>query len=149
MNRAEIEAAIPHRAPFLFLDRVVDRGEDFLVGEWTVPAEADWFRGHYPGQPVTPGALLSEHVFQAAAVLISLALDGSSATDGVPVLTKIADARFRRMVLPGETLTTRVEVDERVGPAWYCSGATTRGGESVLRIRFVLSATGALARLGK
>ena len=149
MNRAEIEAAIPHRAPFLFLDRVVERSQDALVCEWTVPPDADWFRGHYPGKPVTPGALLSEHVFQAAALMISLTLGGLAKDEGVPVLTRIADARFRRMVLPGETLTTRVEVDERVGPAWYCKGRTTCGGATVLRIRFALTVTGAMARLDR
>lgn len=149
MNREAIEAAIPHRAPFLFLDRVVDRTESSIVCEWTVPADADWFRGHFPGTPVTPGVLLSEHTFQAAAVLISLALGGFADEDGVPVLTKVADARFRRRVSPGERLTTRVEVEERVGPAWYCKARTTCGDETVLRIRFALSATGAMARIAK
>ena len=71
MSRAEIEAAIPHREPFLFLDRIVERSVEGLVSSWRVPADASWFEGHYPGEPVTPGGIISEHVFQSAAVFVS------------------------------------------------------------------------------
>ena len=68
-----IESVIPHRAPFLLVDRVVARGAlpPSLVGEWTVPAAGDWFRGHFPGNPVLPGVLVSEFAFQTAAVLLA------------------------------------------------------------------------------
>jgi 3-hydroxyacyl-[acyl-carrier-protein] dehydratase len=145
-GRAAIEAAIPHREPFLFLDRIVEHGEHGLSAEWVVPAEASWFRGHYPGNPVLPGAILCEHVFQAAAVFVSQRLGGFSAADGVPVLTRIEGARFRRMVRPGERLITGVELVERLGPAWYMLGRTRRGAELVAEVRFVLAATAALAR---
>jgi 3-hydroxymyristoyl/3-hydroxydecanoyl-(acyl carrier protein) dehydratase len=161
MNRAAIEAAIPHRAPFLFLDAIVEHDPDasdgapgvsdaerWLLAEWTVPANGAWFAGHFPGQPVTPGVLLAEHAFQAAAVLISRALGGFSAADGVPVVTRIADARYRRRVAPGETLRTRVEVEERVGPAWYLRARVACGTASVATFRFVLTATGAIGRIG-
>ena len=146
MSRAAIEAAIPHRPPFLFVDAVVEESDEGLVASWRVPPDAEWFKGHYPGQPVTPGALISEHVFQCAAVWISHQLQGFDAGDGVPVLTKIADARFRRMVLPGETLTTTVRLEEKVGPAWYMRGDVRCGDEKVLRISYVLTATDAAAR---
>lgn len=146
MDRAAIEAAIPHRAPFLLVDEVVDRTETSLTSRWRVPPDGFWVAGHYPGQPVTPGVLISEHVFQSAAILVSLSLAGFDAGDGVPVLTKIEGARFRRMVSPGEELTTTVRVEERVGPAWYMSGTVACDGKKVLRIRFALSATAAMAR---
>jgi len=144
--RAEVEAAIPHRDPFLFVDRIVEHRPDSIRVAWTVPADAPFFAGHFPGQPVTPGVLLCEHAFQAAAVLISRALGGFSAEDGVPVLTKLGDARFRRRVDPGETLDTTVEVEERVGPAWYLRATVRAGGRPALRVRFTLTATGAIAR---
>ena len=147
LDRAGIEARLPHREPFLFLDAIVDRTEDGLVAEWTPSPESDFYRGHYPGEPVTPGVILSEHCFQAAAVFISEALSGFSAEDGVPVLTKVEGARFKRIVRPGETLTTRVSVRERLGPAWYMKGHVTCGDETVLKIQFVLSATQAMARM--
>ena len=157
MNREAIEAAIPHRAPFLFLDRIVEHGpftpeeEDgdrWLLAEWTVPKDGAWFAGHFPGRPVTPGVLLAEHAFQAAAVLIARVLGGFAEADGVPVLTRIADARYRRRVDPGETLTTRVEVEDRVGPAWYMKAKVACGPAKVATLRFVLTATGAIARMG-
>ncbi|MEM7307542.1 MAG: 3-hydroxyacyl-ACP dehydratase FabZ family protein [Planctomycetota bacterium] len=149
-DRAAIQAAIPHRDPFLLLDRVVEEGEGWLLAEWTVPADGAWFQGHFPGQPVTPGVLLAEHSFQAAAVLISHALDGFGDDAGVPVLTRIQDARYRRRVDPGETLRTRVEVDEIVGPAWYLRAkiALAEDGAKVATLRFCLTSTGAVERLG-
>ena len=147
MRRAEIEAAIPHREPFLFLDRIVERSVEGLVSSWCVPADASWFQGHYPGEPVTPGVIISEHVFQSAAVFVSQELAGLSSDDGVPVLTKIEGARFKRIVRPGETLSTTVRVTDRLGPAWYFSGSTTCAGETVAKIRFVLSSTKAMQRV--
>ena len=67
--RDEIHAAIPHRDPFLFVDRIVERGEGRLVTEWTVPADADFLRGHYPDRPLVPGVLICESAFQAGAIL--------------------------------------------------------------------------------
>lgn len=146
-GRARIEALIPHRDPFLFVDEVVACDEAKLAASWRIPADADWFRGHYPGQPVQPGVLICEHAFQVAALLIAAQSDGIDARDGVPVLTKIERARFRRMVGPGELLETTVEVAERVGPAWILSSRTRCEGDKVLEARFVLSGTTAMARI--
>jgi 3-hydroxyacyl-[acyl-carrier-protein] dehydratase len=144
-ERRAIEARIPHRAPFLFLDRIVDETRDELTCEWLVPEDADWFRGHYPGRPILPGVLLSEHNFQAAACLITARLQGPVEDQGVPVLAKIESARFKRIIYPGERLHTTVSIRNQLGPAWYMSGQTTCDGATALRIRFVLSATKALA----
>ena len=141
---SEIETLIPHRAPFLFVDRIVARGKGWLESAWQVPADASWFRGHFPGMPVTPGVILSEHVFQSAGLLVALEAGAARASPGpgvVPVLTKIEEARFRRMVKPGEELTTRVELVERLGPAWVLKGSVACAEESVLKIRFVLAST--------
>jgi len=141
MDRAAIEAAIPHRDPFLFLDRIDALGNGSIEATWTVPADADWFRGHYPDEPILPGVLISEHVFQAAAVLLSVGGGGSEAGSEhvVPVLVRIESARYRRMVRPGETLETTVTLEEQVGPAWFLEGRVTCGGEKVLQIRFALT----------
>ena len=147
-GRKEIEAAIPHRDPFLFVERVLDDGDEHFETTWKVPADADWFRGHYPGTPVMPGVLISEHVFQSGALFVSARMQGFKAADGIPVLAKIESARFRRIVRPGETLRTTVGVRERLGPAWYMEGECTCEGETVLRIRFVLTATTAAAATG-
>jgi 3-hydroxyacyl-[acyl-carrier-protein] dehydratase len=138
-TRAEIEALIPHRDPFLFVDRIVERAPDRVTTEWRVPADFFAFRGHYPGYPLLPGVLISEFAFQSAACLFASGADPAVRSDKVPVLTRIEDARFRRVVKPGEVLRADVEVVERLGPARYCKAAVTCGGETVVRLRFTVA----------
>jgi 3-hydroxyacyl-[acyl-carrier-protein] dehydratase len=140
-DRAAIEALIPHRAPFLFVDRIGDRGADRIVCEWDVPSDLAAFRGHYPGHPVLPGVLISEFAFQSAACLFASGEDPTVHARAVPVLVRIEDARFRRIVRPGETLRAEIEVVERIGPARYCKGVVTCAGETVLRLRFTVAET--------
>jgi len=139
--RRAIRSAIPHREPFLFVDEVVDHGSEHVSTRWRVPADGPWFPGHFPGEPVLPGVLTSEHCFQSGALLISLLRGGLDPADGVPVLTRIEGARFKRIVRPGELLETRVELRERLGDAYYLTGHVRCGGRTVLRTRFVLSST--------
>ena len=99
-KRAEIEALIPHRDPFLLVDAIESREltgqgpqtRGSLTVSWHLDESLDFYRGHYPSQPVTPGVMLCEHSFQAGAILVSLALQGFAAEDGVPVLTRIGGA---------------------------------------------------------
>jgi 3-hydroxyacyl-[acyl-carrier-protein] dehydratase len=136
-SRDAIEAAIPHRDPFLFVDAIVERSETRIVTEWTPRADAPFFRGHYPGRPIVPGVLICESAIQAGAILCSG--DRAVADGSVPVLAKIADARFRRPVAPGETLRFEVTLDERLAAARYMTAKATCGGESVLRVQFVVT----------
>ncbi len=132
----EIQAILPHRPPFLFVDRVVELGRDTIVCEWRVPEDADFLRGHYPDFPVVPGVLLSESVFQAGALLAGSLERGALEEGEVPVLTKITSARFRRMVRPGETVRSEVKLEERVGNARFFTGRASVEGARVLRIEF-------------
>ncbi|MBM3976399.1 MAG: beta-hydroxyacyl-ACP dehydratase [Planctomycetes bacterium] len=143
--RAPIEAALPHRDPFLLVDAIVACDERSIDTRWRVPADADWVRGHYPGRPITPGVLLCEHAVQSGALLVSHLLGGFKAADGAPVLTRLSDARFKRMVIPGSEVETRVVLDERVGPAWFLSATVRCGGEKALTLSFAVSASSALA----
>jgi len=140
LDRAAIEARLPHREPFLFLDRVVFGGDGpVATATWRVPEGADFFRGHYPGNPVTPGVILCEHAFQAAAVLLSEHGQRFGAERGVPVLARIEKAKFRRMVRPGETLATEVRLVDTVGPAFFLEAKAAVGGETALEVRCVLT----------
>jgi len=134
-----VESLLPHRAPFLFVDRIVEEGQGWITTEWHVPPDLPAFTGHYPGNPVLPGVLIAEHCFQSAALLIYSAGDGSEQDEGVPVLTKIEDARFRHMVAPDTVLSTRVQLDEQLSNARYMSAFVQAGGRTVVRLKFVLA----------
>jgi len=80
-------SAIPHRPPFLFVDEIVEVSNDKIVPTKFVDPASDFFRGHYPGEPIMPGVLICESLFQAGALLIAHRMGGYEAGDGVPVLT--------------------------------------------------------------
>ncbi len=111
MNPA-IAELIPHRPPFLFVDDIVSASATGLVARRTWRPDEDFYRGHYPGAPITPGVLLCEAVFQAGALFLARARGGGTGVAGaagMPLLARICDVRFRNPVFPGETITIEVE----------------------------------------
>lgn len=139
MDRAAIQRAIPHRDPFLFVDRVLERGGEAIVAEWDVRRDLPALAGHYPGTPLLPGVLIGEFAFQCAAILFATPDRRVDESGTVPVLTKIEDARFKRMVAPGETLRASVETIEKLGPARFMKAHVTCAGETVARLRFTVA----------
>ncbi len=144
LDRQGIEELLPHRDPFLFVDEVTGSGVDddgiaWLETRWTVQPDMDVFRGHYPGNPILPGVLIQEHTFQSGALLIYTTENRAGLTGGMPVLTKVEDARFRRMVKPGMTLTTRVELTETLSNARYIRAKVTGPEGLVARLNCVLA----------
>ena len=126
---------IPHRPPFLFVDEIVSESADGLVARRTWRPEEDFYRGHYPGAPITPGVLLCEAVFQAGALYLARARAGAAAA-GVPVLARVSDVRFRRPVFPGETVTIEVRKREELAGFVMMSGSVASGGKRVLTADF-------------
>lgn len=128
--------SIPHRPPFRLLDRIVEVNDDRIRATWFVSPDWDILRGHYPDRPVVPGVLLCESCFQAGALLITHRLGAAALSDGIPVLTRIRDARFRRMVQPGETIDIEVVIDDVLDNAYFLTGRVTVGGELSVRVTF-------------
>lgn len=128
--------SIPHRPPFLFVDRIVEVDERRILTKKLVDPESDFFRGHYPGQPVMPGVLVCECCFQAAALLIAHVKGPDPASMGIPVLTRITDARFKQIVRPGQTLDVEVTLDDELDGAYFLTGRATVEGKLALRVTF-------------
>ena len=113
---------IPHRYPFLMIDRVVELEVDkHAVGLKNVTINESFFQGHFPRQPVMPGVLIIEAMAQTAAVLVVETLEGAAAGKLVYFMT-VDDARFRKPVSPGDTLKIRVEKLRSRGKVWKFSG---------------------------
>ncbi len=108
---------IPHRPPFLFVDEIVSHDETGLVAKRTWRAQEDFYQGHYPGAPITPGVLLCESVFQTAACYMALKARaaGGKPGEGVPLIAKISDVRFRNPVYPGDTVVMEVKQKDALG----------------------------------
>jgi len=138
VNKAEIEQCIPHRDPFLWLDEVTEISPSRIVARKHLSEQLPVFQGHYPNFPVFPGVLQCESCFQAGAVLISRLVPTGS--DEVPVVTRVNNVQFRRMLRPGETIEVEVELTERVSNAFYLKGRVSVDGKVSARLEFVCTA---------
>ncbi len=149
MDQQSILQAIPHRPPFLFVDEVVELEEQHIRTRVQADPAADFFKGHYPGNPVMPGVLLCECCFQAGALLVGHRLKssdsprhaGGTATDnrgtpGTPVITRIKDAKFKQIVRPGDVLDVEVQIDENVNDVFFMTGRLRVSGKLALRVEF-------------
>jgi 3-hydroxyacyl-[acyl-carrier-protein] dehydratase len=133
MSREEIEAAIPHREPFLLLDEIVEQSDARIVCRKRFTGEEFWYPGHYPEFPLTPGVLLCEAAMQAGAVLLAKRLAGQA---GVPVATRMNNVKFKSMVRPGDTIKMTVEIVERVADAFFLNAKVTVGDRTAVTFDF-------------
>jgi len=143
----EVTALIPHRPPFLFVDRIVSADTDSLVAERTWRVEEGFYRGHYPEAPITPGVLLCEAVFQTGALYMAKKAKAASESagqgaknEGVPLLAKISDVRFRSPVFPGDVIQIEVRKKETLGGFTMMDGAIRKAdGTRVLNVSFAVA----------
>ncbi len=127
---------IPHRYPFLMIDRVVDLvpGQG-ATGIKNVSYNENYFQGHFPRKPVMPGVLVIECMAQTAAVLVVETLEGAAAGKLVYFMS-IEDGRFRKPVVPGDTLYIHVTMLRRRGNVWKFSGEARVDGTLMAEARF-------------
>lgn len=117
-----IQRMIPHRYPFLLIDKVVDLelGKS-AVGIKNVTVNEPYFMGHFPGNPIMPGVAIVESMAQTSAVLVNLSLDMIDKNIGI-YLMAVDNAKFRRMVVPGDRLNLHMSVIRNRGKVWKFEG---------------------------
>ena len=127
---------IPHRYPFLMIDRVVDIVPDQrATGIKNVSINEGYFQGHFPRQPVMPGVLLIEAMAQTAAVLVVETLEGAAAGKLVYFMA-IEEARFRKPIFPGDTVHVHVRKLRHRANVWKFSGEAKVDGVVMAEARF-------------
>ena len=107
-DREKIMSILPHRDPFLFIDEIRELGSDFIIGTKFVTADEDYFKGHFPGEPVMPGVLQLETMAQAGGVLILSTVENPE--NYLTFFMKIDNAKFKKKVIPGDTIIFRLNL---------------------------------------
>jgi len=123
-----IESLIPHRAPFLLVDEILElEPGKRVVGRRLIRPDDWWFPGHFPGRPVMPGVLTIEAIAQAGAVAVLAAEENRGK---VPFFAGIDDCRFKRIVEPGDVLDLECEFVRIRGPIAKGQGRASVAGET-------------------
>ena len=137
MDLLQILQLLPHRYPFLLVDRVVEfqKGQK-LIAYKNVTINEPFFQGHFPGHPVMPGVLMLEALAQTTAILAYKSED-MDPTKKVTYLMGIDGARFRKPVVPGDRLQLEVEILRHKGAIWKTRGTATVEGAKVCEAEFL------------
>jgi len=131
----EIQRYLPHRYPFLLVDRVIDYvpGE-YLVGIKNISYNEPQFTGHFPQRVIMPGVLIIESLAQATGLLAFKTVDELHSDDALYYLVGIDNARFRRPVEPGDQLKLEVKLVKNKRNMWKFSGVASVDGELVVSV---------------
>ncbi|WP_342374724.1 3-hydroxyacyl-ACP dehydratase FabZ [Myxococcus stipitatus] len=137
MDIREIQNLLPHRYPFLLIDRVVEivPGQKITAFK-NVTINEPFFNGHFPGHPVMPGVLILEALAQASAIL-AYKSENMDPSQKVTYLMGVDGARFRKPVVPGDRVQLLIEVLRHKGAVWKTKGTATVDGVKVAEGEFL------------
>jgi 3-hydroxyacyl-[acyl-carrier-protein] dehydratase len=130
MDIREIQSVLPHRYPFLFIDRVESIADDRIVARKLVSRNEPHFEGHFPGNPVMPGVLIIEALAQAGAILAA-GLTNFDPTRQVMYFMGMDAVKFRKPVVPGDVLQLEVVTLRKGGAIWKFRGEAKVDGNVV------------------
>ena len=130
--------AIPHRAPFLFVDEIVRWDENEIVCKKTFSGTEFFFDGHYPHYPLTPGVILCEAAMQAGAIFLSKFFKETHdvSEKGIPVVGRMNDVKFRQMVRPGDEVLMLVTLTDRMQDVFFMRAKVTTNGKTSVTFNF-------------
>jgi 3-hydroxyacyl-[acyl-carrier-protein] dehydratase len=124
---------IPHRPPFLFIDRVLEETDDTLTAEKYIDPKEPFFAGHYPGRPIMPGVLICESIFQAGAIMMGKRITHEGK---FPVLTRVNNIKLKHAVYPGDTLNIEVTLKDLISTAAHMTGKARVNGKIAVTLEF-------------
>ncbi len=132
MNIYEVMERIPHRYPFLMIDKVEACEPDkYIITVKNITAGEPFFQGHFPGFPVVPGVLIIEAMAQSTGILTFETMGGYPHDDSIFMLVGVDNARFKKQVTPGDVLTIRAEIARKARNVWKFSSQASVDGETV------------------
>ncbi len=137
MSAEEILKAIPHRSPFLLIDEIIEIKDNKISTSKTFLSDEYFFKGHYPNNPLVPGVLLCECMFQSGAVLLAHLFNEDY--QGIPVVTRLNNVKFKKMILPEEKIIITVELKEKLSNAYYMLGKVFKDNHLAVRAEFALT----------
>lgn len=132
----EIIKSIPHRYPFLLIDRVIELVKnESAIGLKNVTINESFFAGHFPGKPVMPGVLIVEALAQTAGVLVCKSAEDQT-KDKLVYFTSIEEVKFRKIVVPGDQLLLNVKISGHKLGFWKFTSTATVDGQLVAKAEF-------------
>lgn len=138
LDLAQIQKLIPHRPPFLWIDRVIEVSESNILAEKYISPDLPLFQGHYPEFPVFPGVLQCEMAMQAGAILIARTVTVEPGQ--VPVATRINNVKFKNPIRPGMTVRIAADLTERLANAFFFHAKLTVEGKTTATLEFACTA---------
>jgi 3-hydroxyacyl-[acyl-carrier-protein] dehydratase len=128
----DIHRLLPHRYPMVMIDRVLEVTADTVVAEKVVSANEPYLQGHFPGRPIMPGVLLIEAIAQAAGVAVRLTRQPKDPSKKGVALVGVEKARFRRPVVPGDTVRIEVRLLQARADLFRAAGSASVNGVRVM-----------------